>query len=74
MPGFDDLLARYAGVDVEGGFREISDDVVVHSRLKAGDLRLVRRAFIGYIKSGAAGSDALGCRELFKRMLRRVKC
>ena len=52
-------------------FREIDDGMVVRSRLKADDLRLLRRAFIGYIRSGVAGSDEAKCRDLFKRMLRR---
>ncbi len=52
-------------------FREINDDMVVRSKLKADDLRLLRRAFIGYIGSGVAGSDESKCRGLFKRMLRR---
>ena len=52
-------------------FREISDDMVVRSRLKADDLRLIRRAFIGYIRSGIGDSDKLRCQDLFRRMLRR---
>lgn len=72
MPGLDDLLARYFGVDIEDRFREIGDDMVIRSRLKAEDLRLVRRAFIGYIKSGGAGSDEGKCEDLFRRMLRKV--
>jgi len=54
-------------------FREIGDDVVVHSRLKADDLRLIRRTFMSHIRSGLAVSDEVRCRELFKRMLRKVK-
>ena len=52
-------------------FREINDDMVVRSQFKADDLRLLRRAFIGYIRSGVANSDESKCRDLFKRMLRR---
>ena len=52
-------------------FREIDDDMVVRSKFKADDLRLLRRAFIGYIRSGVARSDESKCRDLFKRMLRR---
>ena len=52
-------------------FREIDDAMVVRSKFKADDLRLLRRAFIGYIRSGVAGSDESKCRDLFKRMLRR---
>ena len=54
-------------------FREVDDDVVVHSRLRADDLRLLRRVFMRDIRSGVAGSDEGRCREIFKRMLRRVK-
>ncbi len=54
-------------------FRAIADDTVVHSRLKAEDLRLVRDAFIGYIRSGLAGGDEARCKTLFKRILRKVK-
>lgn len=73
MPGLDDLLARYFGVDIDDRFREIGDDMVIRSRLKAEDLRLVRRAFIAYIKSGVAGGDEAKCGDLFRRMLRKVK-
>ena len=52
-------------------FREIDDDMVVRSQFKADDLRLIRRAFIGYIRSGVAGSDESKRRDLFKRRLRR---
>ncbi|MGD2065155.1 MAG: hypothetical protein PVI95_01770 [Dehalococcoidia bacterium] len=63
-------------VDVVGDFlneqfRETDDGMVVRSQFKADDLRLIRRAFIGYIRSGAAGSDELKCRALFKRALHR---
>lgn len=54
-------------------FREVRDDMVVHSRLKAQDLRLIRRVFMGYIRNGEAGDDEVRCRELFRRMLRKVK-
>ena len=54
-------------------FREIRDDMVVHSRLKADDLRLIRKAFMGYIRSGDVGSDEASLRYLFRRMLRKVK-
>ena len=52
-------------------FREIDDDMVVRSQFKADDLRLIRRAFIGHIRSGVASSDESKCPDLFKRMLRR---
>lgn len=54
-------------------FREINDGVKVQSRLKTDDLRLLRRVFMRDIRSGLAGSDEGRCRELFKRMLRKVK-
>jgi hypothetical protein len=52
-------------------FREIDDDMVVRSQFKVNDFRILRRAFIGYIRSGVAGSDESKRRDLFKRMLRR---
>ena len=58
-------------VNLNEEFREIDDDMVVRSQFKANDLRLLRRAFIGYIRRGDAGSDESKCRDLFKRMLRR---
>jgi hypothetical protein len=63
-------------VDVVNDFlneqlREIDDDMVVRSQSKANDLRLLRRAFIGYSRSGVAGSDESKRRDLFNRMLRR---
>jgi hypothetical protein len=58
-------------INLNEQFREIDDDMVVRSQFKANDLRLLRRAFIGYIRSGVAGSDESKCRDLFKRMLRK---
>jgi hypothetical protein len=52
-------------------FREIDDDMVVRAQFKASDLKLLLRAFIGYIRSGVARSDESGCRDLFKRLLHR---
>lgn len=49
------------------------DDVVVHSRFKADDLRLLCRAFAGYANSAYAGSDVKACQKLSKRMMRKVK-
>ena len=54
-------------------FRVITDDMVVHSRLKADDLRLIRDAFMSYVRSGLAGSNEGKCKVLFKRILRKVK-
>jgi hypothetical protein len=52
-------------------FREIDDDMVVRSQFNANDLMLLRRVFIGYIRSGVARSDESECRDLFKRLLYR---
>ena len=52
-------------------FREITEDMVVRSQFKANDLRLIRRAFIGYIRSGVDDGDEVRCKDLFRRMLRR---
>ncbi len=54
-------------------FREPGDDVVVRSMFKSEDLKLLRLAFMAYIRSGSAGSNEVRCRELYKRMLRKVK-
>ena len=79
MSRLDDIVAKFDEIDVSEYVeffesRKIGDDVVVHSRFKADDLRLLCRAFAGYAKSGYAGSDVKACRELFKRMLRKVRC
>jgi hypothetical protein len=78
MMGIDDLLAKFDEIDVSEYVeffesRRIGDDVVVHSRFKADDLRLLCRAFAGYARSGYAGGDVKVCQKLFKRMLRKVK-
>lgn len=78
MQGISDLLEKFDEIDVREYVeffesRKIGDDVVVHSRFKADDLRLLCRAFAGYAKSGHAGSDVKECKKLFKRMLRKVK-
>ncbi len=55
-------------------FPEIKDGVQVHSRLKTEDLRLMRRAFIVYCKSGKASVFEEGrMLLLMKRMLRKVR-
>jgi integrase len=54
-------------------FPEISEGVEVRPLLKTEDLRLIRRVFMRDIRSGLAGSDELRCKELVKRVLRRVK-
>lgn len=77
MSRIDDLVAKFEDIDVREYVeffesRKIADDVVVHSRFKADDLRLLCRAFAGYAKSGYAGSDVRECKKLFKRMLRKA--
>ena len=52
MSELDDLLARFDEIDVSEYVeffesRKIGDDVVVHSRFKADDLRRLCRAFAG---------------------------
>jgi len=54
-------------------FPEIKEGVEVRSLLKTNDLRLLRKAFIGYIRSGVDGSDEMALMALMKRMLRKVK-
>ena len=66
MSGLDDLLVKFDEIDIREYVeffesRKIRDDVVVHSRFKADDLRLLCRAFAGYAKSGYAGSDESRC-------------
>ena len=78
MSGLDDLFAKFDDIDVSEYVeffesKKIGDDVVVHSRFKADDLRLLCRAFAGYARSGYAGSDVRECKKLFTRMLRKVK-
>lgn len=78
VSGINDLLEKFDEIDVSEYVeffesRKIGEDVVVHSRFKADDLRLICRAFAGYAKSGYAGSDVKVCQKLFKRMLRKVK-
>ena len=78
MSRIDDLVEKFDEIDVSEyveffEYMKIGDDVVVHSRFKADDLRLICRAFSGYAKGGYAGSDVKECKKLFKRMLRKVK-
>ncbi len=58
---------------LEEQYREVDDDAVVHSRLRANDLRLLRRVFIRDSRSGVAGADEGRCKELYRRMISRVK-
>jgi len=55
------------------GFPDIGDGIEVRPLLKTDDLRLIRRAFIGYCMSGLAGADEVKAKDLMKRMLRKVK-
>ena len=60
--------------DVEASmYMEVPDGVSVRPLLKEADLRLLRRVFIWYARCGESIGDEVSCRELFKRMLRRVK-
>jgi hypothetical protein len=72
MSVIDELVENLVKDDSDV-FRKVGDGVSVRSLFGTEDLRLVRRAFIGYIRSGLAGSDGVECRNLFRRMLRRVK-
>jgi len=54
-------------------FPEVADGVEVRPLLKTDDLRLVRLAFVGFIRSGSAGSSEVDMRFLLKRMLRKAK-
>lgn len=58
---------------VDDMFPEIKDGVSVRSVFSTDDLRLLREAFVGYVRSGCAGSSELKLRYLLKRMLRRVR-
>ena len=58
---------------VEEQYREVDDDAVVHSRLRADDIRLLRRVFIRDSRSGLAGADEGRCKVLYRRMISRVK-
>lgn len=58
---------------VSSRFRGVGDDVVVHSRLRASDLRLIRQAMVSYIYSGADRASAKRCSALYARMLRKVE-
>jgi len=64
----------------ESKLPEIKDGIVVHSRLRSEDLRLIRKGFLALIRSDEVGklvdskvSDGDRACALLKRMLRRVK-
>lgn len=65
VEGVVDLLAEQ--------FPEIGEAVKVRPLLKTDDLRLMRKCFMRYIRSGLAESDEVRYRELMKRILRKVK-
>ena len=65
VDGVADLLAEQ--------FPEIGEAVKVRPLLKTDDLRLMRKCFMRYIRSGLAGSEEVRYRELMKRILRKVK-
>ena len=76
MSEYDDYVKKLT----EGKLPEIKDGVIVHSRLKAEDLRLIRKGFIALIRSDEVGklvdikvSDGERACALLKRMLRKVK-
>ena len=54
-------------------FREIKEGTSVHSQLNTSDLKLLRRAMIGYIKTQVSPVDETALKNLFNRMLRKVK-
>lgn len=54
-------------------FPDISDDIIIHSRLRSEDLRLIRKAFISLAGGDRFGRDVGEARLLMKRMLRKVK-
>ncbi len=56
----------------EEEFPEIRDGVVVRPRLKTEDLRLIRKALVRYVEVGSF-REGVRCRDLLKRMLRKVK-
>ena len=72
MSELDDLMRRLGRSDFPE-YRDIDEGIVVRPLLKTDDLKLIRRAFEGYARSGLAGSDVVKCRDLFRRMLRKVK-
>lgn len=69
MSEFEELFEKVGS----SRFPEIGEGVRVRPLLKTDDLRLIRRVFVGYIRTGGAGGDEVRCRALFKRMLRRVR-
>ena len=72
MSELDEMIRRLGRHDFPE-FRDIKEGVTIRPLLKTKDLKLIKRAFEGYIRSGLAGSDAEESRELFRRMLRKVK-
>jgi integrase len=56
---------------LEEKFREVNGGVSVRPKLKVEDISIIRKAFIGYIRSEGS-MDEGRCRELYNRMLRKV--
>lgn len=54
-------------------FPEVSDGIMVHSRLRSDDLKLIREAFIELARKDRYGLKVGRARDLMKRMLRKVK-
>jgi hypothetical protein len=57
----------------DGELPVIGDGVSVRPKLDADDLGIIREVFRQYIMSDGTGQLAVRCRELFVRMVRRVK-
>ena len=54
-------------------FEGVPPDVKIRPQLSSDDLMLLRRVMVSYARANSGDSDASDCRELLKRMLRRVK-
>jgi len=54
-------------------FPEISEGIIIHSRLRSEDLRLIREGFIELARNDRYSSEVGKARLLMKRMLRKVK-
>lgn len=76
MSEYEDYIRKLT----EGKLPEIKDGVIIRSRLRTEDLRLIRKGFLALIRSDEVGrmvdskvSDGDRACALLKRMLRRVK-
>ena len=54
-------------------FPEISEGIIIHSRLRSEDLRLIREGFIELARNDRYSSEVGKARLLMRRMLRKVK-